>query len=192
MRRGCATRNLSLTQLQFGLDPIAARNMSTDLDEKMYDKSLGIYLNQILLTSILIDRPHTRRIFSGIGFSNLEPSGPKAETLPLGHRGLLQHEGDQKEQRSDDIGRNAKKIQLNCKYFSNFARLRPEGGRGGLVARSRPRDRRATGPKHDSTEDPLCMGPVARQIILIGQTPSRWCSAEAWRGGASPGVVLII
>ncbi|GBO16696.1 hypothetical protein AVEN_210478-1 [Araneus ventricosus] len=26
------------------------------------------------------NRPHTRRIFSG-------PSGPKAETLPLGHRG---------------------------------------------------------------------------------------------------------
>ncbi|GBN46469.1 hypothetical protein AVEN_61462-1, partial [Araneus ventricosus] len=35
-------------------------------------------------------------------------------------------------------------------------------GRGGLVARSRPRDRRAAGPKPDSTEDPPCMGPVAR------------------------------
>ncbi|GBM52154.1 hypothetical protein AVEN_265627-1 [Araneus ventricosus] len=35
------------------------------------------------------NRPHTRWIFSGIGFSNLEPSGPKAETLSLGHRGLI-------------------------------------------------------------------------------------------------------
>ncbi|GBM26459.1 hypothetical protein AVEN_217330-1, partial [Araneus ventricosus] len=37
------------------------------------------------------NRPHTRRIFSGIGSSNLEPSGPKAETLPLGHRGPVAH-----------------------------------------------------------------------------------------------------
>ncbi|GBN89546.1 hypothetical protein AVEN_146014-1 [Araneus ventricosus] len=33
---------------------------------------------------------------------------------------------------------------------------------GGLVARFRPRDRRVAGPKPDSTEDPPCMGPVAR------------------------------
>ncbi|GBO12544.1 hypothetical protein AVEN_131854-1 [Araneus ventricosus] len=30
------------------------------------------------------NRPHTRRIFSGIGF---RPCGPEVETLPLGHRG---------------------------------------------------------------------------------------------------------
>ncbi|GBL83122.1 hypothetical protein AVEN_165340-1 [Araneus ventricosus] len=36
------------------------------------------------------------------------------------------------------------------------------GGRGGLVVRSRPRDRRVAGSKPDSTEDPPCMGPVAR------------------------------
>ncbi|GBN43474.1 hypothetical protein AVEN_160878-1 [Araneus ventricosus] len=36
------------------------------------------------------------------------------------------------------------------------------GGRGGLVVRSRPRDRRVAGSKPDSTEDPLGMGPVAR------------------------------
>ncbi|GBN04374.1 hypothetical protein AVEN_134724-1, partial [Araneus ventricosus] len=35
-------------------------------------------------------------------------------------------------------------------------------GRGGLVARFRPRDRRFAGSKPDSTEDPPCMGPVAR------------------------------
>ncbi|GBN59286.1 hypothetical protein AVEN_201964-1 [Araneus ventricosus] len=34
------------------------------------------------------NRPHTRRIFQWNRVSNLEPSGPKAETLPLGHRGL--------------------------------------------------------------------------------------------------------
>ncbi|GBN93015.1 hypothetical protein AVEN_141468-1 [Araneus ventricosus] len=28
------------------------------------------------------NRPHTRRIFSGIGSRNMEPSGSKAETLP--------------------------------------------------------------------------------------------------------------
>ncbi|GBM42379.1 hypothetical protein AVEN_130262-1 [Araneus ventricosus] len=30
------------------------------------------------------NRPHTRRIFSGIGFRTWNPPGPKAETLPLG------------------------------------------------------------------------------------------------------------
>ncbi|GBN12615.1 hypothetical protein AVEN_12503-1 [Araneus ventricosus] len=56
-------------------------------------------------------------------------------------------------------------------------------GRGGLAVRSRPRDRWIAGPKPDSTEDPPCMGPVARQIIRSGQTPSHWCGAEAWREG---------
>ncbi|GBM12463.1 hypothetical protein AVEN_55299-1 [Araneus ventricosus] len=40
-------------------------------------------------------RLHTRRIFSGIGLSNLEPSGLKAETLPLGHRGLTLNSSSQ-------------------------------------------------------------------------------------------------
>ncbi|GBN09386.1 hypothetical protein AVEN_177275-1 [Araneus ventricosus] len=65
-------------------------------------------------------------------------------------------------------------------------------GRGGLVARSRTWGRRAPGSKPDSTEDPPCMGPAARQIIRSGQTPSRWRGVEVWRGGASSGVVLII
>ncbi|GBN05801.1 hypothetical protein AVEN_88105-1 [Araneus ventricosus] len=40
-------------------------------------------------------RPHTRRIFSGIGFvSNLRPSGPEVETLPLGHRDLREILGE--------------------------------------------------------------------------------------------------
>ncbi|GBM99096.1 hypothetical protein AVEN_138935-1 [Araneus ventricosus] len=34
------------------------------------------------------NRPNTRRIFSGIGFRTWKHSGPKAATLPLGHRGL--------------------------------------------------------------------------------------------------------
>ncbi|GBL89645.1 hypothetical protein AVEN_268040-1, partial [Araneus ventricosus] len=32
------------------------------------------------------NRPSIQRIFSGIGVSNLELSGPEARTLPLGHR----------------------------------------------------------------------------------------------------------
>ncbi|GBM44592.1 hypothetical protein AVEN_221834-1 [Araneus ventricosus] len=60
----------------------------------------------------------------------------------------------------------------------------PSGGRGGLVARSRPQDRRVAGSKTYSTEDPPCMGPVAREIIRSGQTLSRWCGAEVSRGGA--------
>ncbi|GBM24537.1 hypothetical protein AVEN_217118-1 [Araneus ventricosus] len=35
-------------------------------------------------------------------------------------------------------------------------------GRGGLVVRSRPWGRRVPGSRPDSTEDPPCMGPVAR------------------------------
>ncbi|GBM88756.1 hypothetical protein AVEN_4337-1, partial [Araneus ventricosus] len=31
-------------------------------------------------------RPHTRRLYRGIGF---RPSGPEVETLPLGHHGLI-------------------------------------------------------------------------------------------------------
>ncbi|GBO46417.1 hypothetical protein AVEN_164343-1, partial [Araneus ventricosus] len=33
-------------------------------------------------------RPHTRRIFRGIGFRAWNPPGPNAEALPLGHRSL--------------------------------------------------------------------------------------------------------
>ncbi|GBM17310.1 hypothetical protein AVEN_237293-1 [Araneus ventricosus] len=62
----------------------------------------------------------------------------------------------------------------------------------GLVARSRPRDWRVTGPKPDSTEDPPCMEPAARSIIRSGQTPSRRRGVEAWRGGASSVVVPAI
>ncbi|GBM55200.1 hypothetical protein AVEN_182151-1 [Araneus ventricosus] len=38
----------------------------------------------------------------------------------------------------------------------------PGVGRGGLVVRPRLWGRRAPGSKPDSTEDPPCMGPVAR------------------------------
>ncbi|GBM01120.1 hypothetical protein AVEN_96123-1 [Araneus ventricosus] len=34
------------------------------------------------------NRPHTRRIFSGIGFRTCDPPVPRL-TLPLGHRGSL-------------------------------------------------------------------------------------------------------
>ncbi|GBM24502.1 hypothetical protein AVEN_254016-1 [Araneus ventricosus] len=39
------------------------------------------------------NRPHTRRIFSGIWFRTWNPPAPKAETLPLGHCGLRKEEG---------------------------------------------------------------------------------------------------
>ncbi|GBM17210.1 hypothetical protein AVEN_6702-1 [Araneus ventricosus] len=35
------------------------------------------------------NRPHTRRIFSGIGFRTCDPPAHEVETLPLGHRGLF-------------------------------------------------------------------------------------------------------
>ncbi|GBN76262.1 hypothetical protein AVEN_134484-1 [Araneus ventricosus] len=41
-------------------------------------------------------------------------------------------------------------------------------GRGGLVVRSRPRDRRVAGSKPDSTEDPPCMGPVVAKRPPVG------------------------
>ncbi|GBN91413.1 hypothetical protein AVEN_92688-1 [Araneus ventricosus] len=59
-------------------------------------------------------------------------------------------------------------------------------GRGGIVVRSRPRDRRVAGSTPDSTEDPPCMGPVVRYVIRSGQTSSGWWGAEVWR------VVLVI
>ncbi|GBN11106.1 hypothetical protein AVEN_8162-1 [Araneus ventricosus] len=48
--------------------------------------------------------------------------------------------------------------------------------------KSRLRCRRVSCSKLNSTEDPPCMGPVVRQIILSGQTPSLWCGVEVWRG----------
>ncbi|GBN36750.1 hypothetical protein AVEN_29507-1 [Araneus ventricosus] len=48
----------------------------------------------------------------------------------------------------------------------------------GKASASGPED-----PRPDSTEDPPCMGPAARQIIRSGQTSSRWCGVEAWRRG---------
>ncbi|GBN43019.1 hypothetical protein AVEN_21262-1 [Araneus ventricosus] len=76
--------------------------------------------------------------------------------------------------------------QCVIKVFRDYIRCR-----GGLVVRSQPRDQRVAGSKPDSPEAPPYMGPAARQIIRNGQTLSRWCGAEAWRGGASPGVVLV-
>ncbi|GBO07752.1 hypothetical protein AVEN_101841-1, partial [Araneus ventricosus] len=50
---------------------------------------------------------------------------------------------------------------------------------------SRLLGRRVPGSKPDSIEDLPCMGPVERQIMRSGQTFSRWCGVEVWRGGAS-------
>ncbi|GBL78676.1 hypothetical protein AVEN_65247-1 [Araneus ventricosus] len=63
--------------------------------------------------------------------------------------------------------------------------------RGGLVVKSRSQGRRDPGSKPDSTEDAMCIGPAARQPRR-GHMPPRWCGAEAWRGGTSPSVVLVI
>ncbi|GBL88499.1 hypothetical protein AVEN_159086-1 [Araneus ventricosus] len=65
-------------------------------------------------------------------------------------------------------------------------------GRDGLVIRSRPRDKGVAGSKYDSTEEPPCMGPAARHIVRSSQTPYRWSGAEAWSGGTSSGVALVI
>ncbi|GBN38781.1 hypothetical protein AVEN_112832-1 [Araneus ventricosus] len=55
-------------------------------------------------------------------------------------------------------------------------------GRGGLVVRSRPRDKRVIGLKPDSTEDPPSIKPVVHKIIHNSQTSSHWCGVEVWRG----------
>ncbi|GBO19899.1 hypothetical protein AVEN_59132-1 [Araneus ventricosus] len=54
-------------------------------------------------------------------------------------------------------------------------------GQGGLVVRSSLWGRR--GSKPDSTEDPQCIEPAARQIMRKGQNSYRWCGAEVWRWG---------
>ncbi|GBL88467.1 hypothetical protein AVEN_159064-1 [Araneus ventricosus] len=46
--------------------------------------------------------------------------------------------------------------------LKNRGSLTPVMGRGGLVVRSRLWGRRVPGSRPDSTEDPPCMGPVAR------------------------------
>ncbi|GBM47448.1 hypothetical protein AVEN_6131-1 [Araneus ventricosus] len=78
------------------------------------------------------------------------------------------------------------------RYLCKALSLKRTSGRGGLVVRSRLWGRRVPGSKPDSTEDPPCMGPAAHaKHISSGQTSSRWCGVEAWRGGdASSGVVI--
>ncbi|GBM86959.1 hypothetical protein AVEN_156708-1, partial [Araneus ventricosus] len=59
-------------------------------------------------------------------------------------------------------------ISLHCvdlcspRIINQDVKPRKGGGRGGPVVGSRPWGPRASGPKPDSTEDPPCMGPVAR------------------------------
>ncbi|GBM18983.1 hypothetical protein AVEN_1598-1 [Araneus ventricosus] len=75
-------------------------------------------------------------------------------------------------------------ICLGCEqtYDDDWIQCGLSPGRGGLVLRSRPQHRRVAVSKPDATEDPPCIGPVARQIIRSGQTSSCWCGAEVWRG----------
>ncbi|GBN94810.1 hypothetical protein AVEN_105148-1 [Araneus ventricosus] len=53
-------------------------------------------------------------------------------------------------------------------------------GRGGLVARSRPRDWRVAGPKPDSTEVPPCMGPLHPKSYVVAKRPP---VGVAWKLG---------
>ncbi|GBN89322.1 hypothetical protein AVEN_94673-1 [Araneus ventricosus] len=76
------------------------------------------------------------------------------------------------------------KREVYISYQSDLEALRKKSdwipiweGLGGLVVRPRPLGRRAPGPKPDSTEDPPCMRPAARQLIR-SQTSSRWCGME--------------
>ncbi|GBM92588.1 hypothetical protein AVEN_176144-1 [Araneus ventricosus] len=56
---------------------------------------------------------------------------------------------------------------------------------GDLVVTFGHQIKRVPDSKPDSTEDPSCMEPAAREIIRSGQMSSRWCDAEVWRGVAS-------
>ncbi|GBN72142.1 hypothetical protein AVEN_33227-1 [Araneus ventricosus] len=48
-----------------------------------------------------------------------------------------------------------------------------------------------TGSKPDSTEDPRVLGLFHVKSYIEGQTSSRWCGAEVWRGATTSGVVLV-
>ncbi|GBN87362.1 hypothetical protein AVEN_50926-1 [Araneus ventricosus] len=78
-------------------------------------------------------------------------------------------------------------ILLKCKIWQKEGGDWPKkiflgykGGRGGLVVRSRPRDRRVAGSKPDSTEDASCMGPVAPQSYAVAKRPP---VGVAWKLG---------
>ncbi|GBM71090.1 hypothetical protein AVEN_146305-1 [Araneus ventricosus] len=81
-----------------------------------------------------------------------------------------------------------------CRFRCRPHHLTAVQARGGLVIRSRPRDRRVPGLKPDSTEEPPCkwvwctLNPSAPHVL-----PLVWCeSLERERGGASSDVVLVI
>ncbi|GBM00983.1 hypothetical protein AVEN_55499-1 [Araneus ventricosus] len=62
--------------------------------------------------------------------------------------------------------------------FPTFPRY--SGGRGGLVVRPRPRDRRAAGPKPDSTEDQRAWGPLHAKSYAVAKRPP---VSVAWKLG---------
>ncbi|GBL91202.1 hypothetical protein AVEN_176914-1 [Araneus ventricosus] len=65
-------------------------------------------------------------------------------------------------------------------------------GRGGIVARSRLRDRRLAESKPESFEAFPRVWNLLHIIIPSGQTSSRWFSAQCWIGDASSGAVFVI
>ncbi|GBM85668.1 hypothetical protein AVEN_55187-1 [Araneus ventricosus] len=65
------------------------------------------------------------------------------------------------------------------------------GGCSGLMVRYRFWGRRIPSSKPDSTEDPSSIR-LYIESYVGGQTSSRWCGVEVWRGGASSGVILVI
>ncbi|GBM58150.1 hypothetical protein AVEN_213035-1 [Araneus ventricosus] len=56
-------------------------------------------------------------------------------------------------------------------------------GRGGLEVRSQPLSRKAPGSKPDLLKIPAHVGLLHAKLYVVGQTSSRWCGAEVWKGG---------
>ncbi|GBN61251.1 hypothetical protein AVEN_128970-1 [Araneus ventricosus] len=105
------------------------------------------------------------------GFQELPPRSPDLTPMDFFLWGYLKQNGRSKKEqdfvfrRQLEIARRRKlRVVIHCREVDDDAIkiMHEPRGRGGLVVKSRPRDQRVAGSKPDSTEDPPCMGPVAR------------------------------
>ncbi|GBN77269.1 hypothetical protein AVEN_130965-1 [Araneus ventricosus] len=108
--------------------------------------------------------------------SNLRPSGPKVETLPLGHRGLETEIGNQASMCNSsniDYGNNRKALILNRIPWPRW----PSGKVSALKAGGSRFETRFL-----SRSTVYCTISTLK-LYVGGQTSSRWCGWAGWREG---------
>ncbi|GBN77639.1 hypothetical protein AVEN_41979-1 [Araneus ventricosus] len=86
---------------------------------------------------------------------------------------------------------HVKIVEFGGKYIPTTLK-RVNKSRGGLMVRSRHREKRVPGSNlHSNRSYAVYVGMLQAKSYVGGQTSSCWCGAEVWRGAASSGVILV-